>query len=114
MRLLDTGVIIDNLAKDNYVPAVISTITVMEVLRGFEDKKRIQMRKLLTESYDILNISTNIIEAYCEIYRKLKKEGSLLPDADLIIAATAIAHNLVLETNDVHFQRLKTVGLKLK
>ena len=65
------------------------------------------MRELLEESFSILNIDNAIIEAYCKIYRKLKEEGNLLPDADLIIAATAMAHNLVLETKDAHFLRLK-------
>jgi hypothetical protein len=31
----------------------------------------------------------------------------LIPDADLLIAATAIAYNVALETKDEHFQRLK-------
>ncbi len=38
----------------------------------------------------------------------------MLPDADLIIAATAMAHNLILETKDAHFLRLKALGLRLK
>ncbi len=86
----------------------------MEVLRGIEDKKRLQIRQLLEESFSVLNLDNSIIEAYCQIYRKLKEEGNLLPDADLIIAATAIAHDLILETKDAHFLRLKTLGLKLK
>jgi len=86
----------------------------MEVLRGIEDKKRLQIRQLLEESFSVLNLDNSIIEAYCRIYRKLKEEGNLLPDADLIIAATAIAHDLILETKDAHFLRLKTLGLKLK
>jgi Predicted nucleic acid-binding protein, contains PIN domain len=114
MNLLDTSIVIDNLAKDNYNPAIISPITLMEVLRGFEDKKRLLMEQLLTESFSILNIDRGTIEAYCKIYCKLKQEGNLLPDADLIIAATAIAHDLVLETDDNHFLRLKQFGLKLK
>jgi tRNA(fMet)-specific endonuclease VapC len=89
-------------------------MTLLEVLRGVHDKKRLQVRQLLEESYSILNLDNSIIEAYCRMYRKLKEEGNLLPDADLIIAATAIAHNLILETNDSHFLRLKTFGLKLK
>ena len=83
-------------------------------MRDLEDKKRLQVRQLLDESYSVLNLDNSTIEAYCKIYRKLKEKGNLLPDADLIIAATVIAHNLVLETNDVHFQRLKALGLKLK
>jgi predicted nucleic acid-binding protein len=86
----------------------------MEVLRGIEDKKRLQIRQLLEESFSVLNLDNSIIEAYCRIYRKLKEEGNLLPDADLLIAATAIAHDLILETKDAHFLRLKTLGLKLK
>ncbi len=83
-------------------------------MRGLEDKKRLQVRQLLQESYSVLNLDNSTVEAYCKIYRKLKEEGNMRPDADLIIAATAIAHNLVLETNDAHFQRLKALGLKLK
>ena len=100
--------------KDVYDKALISSITLLEVLRGIDDKKRLQVRQLLEESYSVMNLDDSIIEAYCMVYRKLKDDGSLLPDADLIIAATAIAHNLVLETKDTHFLRLKAMGLKLK
>jgi predicted nucleic acid-binding protein len=86
----------------------------MEVLRGIEDKKRLQVRQLLEESFSVLNLDNSIIEAYCRIYRKLKEQGKLLPDADLIIAATAIAYDLILETKDAHLLRLKTSGLKLE
>ena len=89
-------------------------MTLLEVLRGIDDKKRLQVRQLLEESYSVLNLDNSIIEAYCAMYRKLKEEGNLLPDADLIIAATAIAHDLVLQTKDAHFLRLKPLGLKLK
>jgi tRNA(fMet)-specific endonuclease VapC len=102
------------LKKDNYTPALISSITLLEVLRGIEDKRRFQIREFLEGSYSILNLDNSIIEEYCKIYRKLKEEGNLLPDTDLIIAATAIAHDLTLETKDAHFLRLKPLGLKLK
>jgi len=114
MNLLDTGTVIDNMESNNYAPAFISSITLMEVLRGIEDKKRLQIRQLLEDSFSVLNLNNNIIETYCKIYRKLKEEGNLLPDADLIIAATSITHDLILETKDAHFQRLKTIGLNLK
>lgn len=112
MNLLDTGIVIDNMEKDIYAPAVISTITLLEILRGMDDKKRLSTRQLLEESFSIINLDNSIIETYCRIYRRLKEKGSLLPDADLLIAATAIAHDLTLETNDAHFQRLKAFGLK--
>jgi predicted nucleic acid-binding protein len=113
MNLLDTGIVIDIMENNNYAPAIISPITLLEVLRGVEDKKRPIAKQLLEESFTILNLDNSIIEAYCKIYRKLKQEGNLLPDADLLIAATAIAHDLTLETKDTHFARLKSLGLKL-
>jgi predicted nucleic acid-binding protein len=85
----------------------------MEILRGIEDKRRFQVREFLEGSYSILNLDNKTIEAYCKIYRKLK-EGNLIPDADLIIEATAIAYDLVLETKDAHFHRIEALGLKLK
>ena len=113
MNLLDTGVVIDIMENNNYAPALISPITLLEVLRGIEDKKRPIAKQLLEESFTVLNLDNRIIEAYCKIYRKLKREGNLLPDADLLIASTTIAHNLTLETKDIHFVRLKPLGLKL-
>jgi predicted nucleic acid-binding protein len=113
MKLLDTGVVIDIMENNNYAPALISPITLLEVLRGIEDNKRPIAKKLLEESFTVLNLDNSIIEAYCKIYRKLKQEGNLVPDADLLIAATAIAHDLTLETKDTHFVRLKPLGLKV-
>jgi tRNA(fMet)-specific endonuclease VapC len=114
MNLLDTGVVINILDKTIDASGFISSITLIELLRGIEDKKRPATKQLLEESFTVLNLDDDIIEAYCQIYRELKKKGNLLPDADLIIAATAIAHDLVLETKDTHFLRLKALGLKLK
>ena len=112
MNLLDTSVVIEIIEKDN-ASGVISQITLFEILRGVDDEKRLLVKRLLVESFMVLNLDGNIIEAYCKIYRQLKNEGNLLPDADLVIAATAIAHDLILESKDVHFQRLKKLGLKL-
>lgn len=114
MNLLDTGIVIDIMQSNGYVPAFISPITLLEILRGIENQKRPTAKQLLEESFKVLNLDNSIIEAYCKIYRKLKSEGNLLPDADLLIAATAIAHDLTLQTKDAHFQRLKHLGLKIE
>ena len=113
MNLLDTGVIIEMIRGKKFRPGIISLITAIEVLRGIEDKKRQKIRILLEESFSLLNLDNSTIETYCVIYQRLKEGGALLPDADLLIAATAVAHDLSLETNDRHFQRLEQMGLKL-
>lgn len=112
MNLLDTGTVIEIIEK-NDTSGIISQFTLFEVLRGVDDKKRSAVKRLLEESFIVINLDDSIIEVYCRIYRRLKVEGNLLPDADLVIAATAIAHDLTLETKDTHFLRLKPLGLKL-
>lgn len=114
MNVLDTGIIIELLAQKNFRPGAISPLTLIEILRGLESSKRTRVKHLLEESFSIINIDNSTIETYCEIYRKLKKEGKSLPDADLLIAALAISHNLTLETKDEHFKRLKPLGLKTR
>jgi predicted nucleic acid-binding protein len=78
---------------------------------GIDDRE--DQDVVIGRSFRVLNLDNSIIEAYCKIYRKLKQEGNLLPDADLLIAATALAHDLTLETKDTHFARLRSLGLKL-
>jgi len=113
MNLLDTDTLIEMIKTKKHQPGAISPITLIETLRGIETKKRPNIKELLEESFTLLNIDNKTIETYCTLYQKLRTDGSLIPDADLIIAATAIAHNLVLQTNDQHFQRLKPLGLQL-
>ena len=112
MNLLDTSIIVEMLKNKNYSPGLISPVTLIEVLRGIEEKKRPMVKQLLEESFAVLNIDNRIIETYCSLYDKLRA-GNLIPDADLLIAATAVAYSLPLETKDTHFQRLKPLGLNL-
>ena len=113
MNLLDTDTIVQLLRERRYEVGAISIMTLIEVLRGLETNKRTKVKELLEESFNLLNLDNEIIETYCNLYHKLKKEGSLIPDADLLIAATAIRHNMTLKTKDEHFKRLKTLGLKV-
>jgi predicted nucleic acid-binding protein len=112
MNVLDTGIIIQMLKEKRHKQGFISPITLIETLRGIDSRKRTKIKELLEESFYLLNIDNEIIEKYCEVYSKLKKEGNLLPDADLLIGATAMAKSIPLETNDEHFQRLERLGLK--
>lgn len=114
MTLLDTGIVIEMIKQKRFGTGAISPLTLIEVLRGIDEKKKLRVKELLEESFAVINLDNGIIVTYCDLYYKLKQEGNPLPDADLLIAATAIAHGLILETNDRHFQRLKSVGLKMK
>ena len=113
MNLLDTDIIIELLRKKEHEVGAISTISLIEVLRGLGAEKRAKAKELLEESFTIQVIDNTIIETYCSLYRELRKEGTQIPDADLLIAATAISNSMPLKTGDEHFERLTTYGLKV-
>jgi len=113
MNLLDTDIIIELLREKRHETGAISIITLIELLRGIKATKRNKVKQLLEESFTVENLDNKTIETYCNLHQNLKKQGESLPDADLLIAATAISRNINLKTTDQHFQRLKNLGLKL-
>jgi len=100
----------------------ISVITVEEYLRGiyylFWDNKLKLKRKLMEASrdlsaFEILPITYDIAMKAAEIEVDLIKRGEAVSLADLIIAATAKHHNLILITRNIkHFKRIR--GLRLR
>ena len=113
MNLLDTDAVIELLREKKHEVGEISVISLIEILRGLEPEKRNRIKKLLEESFNVEGLDNQTIETYCNLYRKLKQEGVSLPDADLLVAATAISRNMTLRTSDEHFERLRELGLKL-
>lgn len=113
MSLLDTSVIIEMLRRKKFEIGSISILTLIEILRGIKAEKRRRVKELLEKSFNIIPLDNEVIEVYCTLYRKLREDGKILPDVDLLIAATAISRDLLLKTRDEHFMRLKNYGLKL-
>jgi len=113
MNILDTDIILELLRERRHEIGAVSIITLIEMLRGLEARKRAEVKDLLEESFSVQSLDNETIETYCNLYGKLKNEGISIPDADLLIAATAICHNMTLKTRDKHFERLREFGLKL-
>ena len=114
MVLFDTSIIIDMIRSGEYRYGSISIISLIEILRGIGGGKRSRVKALFEEVFNIYTIDNRVVEVYCQLYEKLKEAGQLIPDADLIIAATAIAYDEELESRDDHFARLKDLGLKFR
>jgi tRNA(fMet)-specific endonuclease VapC len=93
----------------------ISTVTRFEILRGLKAKQAVvQLTAFETfcRTNDVLPIDDPIIVRAAELYAELYRRGQLIPDADLLIAATAIEQGLVLSTNNLaDFGRIP--GLKI-
>lgn len=113
-HLFDTDIVIDMLKEEEYKPGAIPVVTVIEVLRGVKGEKRSEIKQLLDKSFKVLGLDNRVILTYCRLFRELSEEGETLPDADLLVASTAMAHNLTLRSRDGHFERLKERGLDLE
>ena len=93
-----------------YPQYTFSLITRYEILRGLKAKNA--ERQLLAfvvfcQNSEIVPITEAIINRASDIYADLYKCGQLIGDADILIAATALEHGLVLSTNNEHhFSRI--------
>jgi tRNA(fMet)-specific endonuclease VapC len=60
----------------------------------------------------ILPVTEPIVVRAADIYAYLRRQGQLISDADILIAATALHHGLVLVTNNLpHFQRIPNLPI---
>jgi tRNA(fMet)-specific endonuclease VapC len=96
-------------------PKAISVITYGELLFGARRSqqviKNIATVKRIAELFPVLEVTAPVMETFAELKGFLYKSGTPLDEMDLIIAATAIFHNMTVVTNnDRHFSKIP--GLK--
>jgi tRNA(fMet)-specific endonuclease VapC len=101
-----------------YGQLTISSITVMEIVKGFhklQREDRIQRFLLVLPAVELLAIDASIAELAGRVYADLERTGQPIGRADPIIAACAIHHGLVLVTgNTAHYKRIQTLGYSLQ
>jgi tRNA(fMet)-specific endonuclease VapC len=125
--LLDTNIltavikknqnIIDKLKEVGFEKKVfISCITYYESKRGLiylNATRQLTELEQFSNQYKILFLDDmEIIEKACEIHRYLKRKGTPIQDADILIAATAITRGLILVSNDSDMLRIDDIHLE--
>lgn len=94
----------------------ISIITRYEILRGLEAKGAKQQASRFDEfcaRNQILPITDDVVLRAAEIYADLYKRGELIGDADILIAASALANNCgIVTNNEAHYRRV--AGLRVE
>ena len=94
----------------------ISIITYYEIMRGIKalsSKTKVKSFHEFMSACNIEEIDLSIAEKAADIYDELRRAGKLVEDADILIAATAMKHGMVVVTdNTEHFKRIK--GLKVE
>jgi tRNA(fMet)-specific endonuclease VapC len=87
-----------------------SIITRYEILRGLKAKnatKQIAAFELLCVSSNVIALTDAIVDKAAENYAELHSQGRLIGDADILIAASALANGCGVATNnEKHFKRV--------
>lgn len=82
----------------------LSLVTRFEILRGLKAKqasRQLVAFESFCASCEVLPLNDAVIVRAANLYGELYQSGKLLPDADLLIAATALEHDLALATNNL-------------
>ncbi len=94
----------------------ISTISYYETKRGLlatQATTKLQRFDYIRQKYEMVGIDNeSVLDTASEIYATLKKCGQPLPDADILIAAMAKTYDLILVTDDNHFERMEGVRVE--
>ena len=102
-RLSDDGLAVSIIAVAELSEGAFGTPDPQATLDGF--------RAFLSD-FAILPVTEPIVEQFARLRATLCRQGQRIPDMDLLIAATAIAEDLVLITRNVrHFARLPDLQL---
>ena len=87
-----------------------SIITRYEVLRGLMARgasRQLERFELRCQESEVLALGDGVVRRAARIYADLHRLGQIISDADILIAATALVHDLPLVTeNGKHFRRI--------
>lgn len=121
MYCLDTNVIIDFLKNNKKIIDKISNISrenlfitpinLCELLKGADNSEKLKYFLEITDSLNFLEFNKEVCKSFGFLYLKLKKEGKMIPEADLMIASFVKSYNLILITRDNHF---KNIGINIE
>ena len=93
-----------------------SLLTRYEILRGLKAKQAVRQIALFEQRCQrsqVFPLTNDIIVRAADIYAFLRQQGQLIGDADILIAATALIHGLVLITENVaHFSRISNLMIE--
>lgn len=95
----------------------ISTINVAELFFGAYNSEWIEhnldnLRKFLSE-IEIIDLDMPALEKYGELKTRLRKQGNIIDEFDLLIASICLANGLILVTNnEKHFVRMERLTVE--
>ncbi|MBC8526541.1 MAG: type II toxin-antitoxin system VapC family toxin [Candidatus Cloacimonetes bacterium] len=121
--LLDTNILISffngNIEYKNRLEKLrifVPTIVFGKLYFGAEESKnRLQNLKKIDEFKKyciVLDVDDYTAKIYGKVKSKLKKRGKPIPENDIWIASIAIENNLLLATQDSHFENVENIKIE--
>jgi predicted nucleic acid-binding protein len=94
----------------------VSAIVLAELWEGVPDSRDPPRARAMVQGIEqrmqILVVDAPVAQRFGELRNDLRKAGKLIADMDLLIAATALVHNLTLCTQNVkHFSRIPGLSI---
>lgn len=120
-NLMDTNVIVRVLNGDRELINELSkisslctcTVVLGELMYGAAKSAHVVQNKQNAKSfcsrYPLLGVSNIVAEFYGEIKKDLLSHGNLMPENDMWIAATALANDMTVITQDKHFEHIQNL-----
>jgi tRNA(fMet)-specific endonuclease VapC len=79
-------------------------------LKAIDNPRKLHLFQDFMSLCQIVDIDSDVAEHASDIYDVLRRKGQLVEEADILIAATALVHELILITdNTAHFKRISGI-----
>ena len=120
-NLMDTNVIVRVLNGDRELINELSkisslctcTVVLGELMYGAAKSAHVVQNKQNVKNfcsrYPLLGVSNIVAEFYGEIKKDLLSHGNVMPENDMWIAATALANDMTVITQDKHFEHIQNL-----
>lgn len=94
----------------------VSVITLGELLEGIygqpKENERLKWLENFLTGVNLLEVDRMAMEQFAQIRSNLRKRGMLIDNFDILIAATALAENLILITGNIKdFERIEKLQI---
>jgi len=104
---------LEELAPEGLALSIVSLAEVYEgVFYSYDPEESEKALKEFLTGVSILGIEEEICKIFGKERGRLRKEGKIVGDFDLLIASTCLHHNLTLLSNNVrHFERIENLKI---
>lgn len=109
--------VIEKLEEHRGDQMAVSVISLMELYYGAHKSRHreanISKVRMVEDSFDVVPVGVEVSHTFGSLKADMEERGTPLDDFDLILASTALSHNLTLVSNNIkHFRRIDSLSLE--